>query len=78
MVLPCDTKLVVTTWKEVNFWYLTRPMRPDAAPETYVFVESSNFGVLEGKMVIREARCKASTRADHADHDELGLAILRH
>ena len=52
--LPVGEKLVTATWKQDNFWYLTRKMRPDEKPETYYFKESSNFGIVEGKVIIIE------------------------
>ncbi len=47
-------KLVNCTWKEDEFWYLVRDMREDEEAETYEFIEKSNMGVLEGRVVIKE------------------------
>ena len=52
--LPCGQKLVVMTWKNDDLWFLTRPMRPGEKAETYTFVESSSFGVLEGTITVVE------------------------
>jgi len=49
-------KLVNVTWKETELWYLTRTMRSDENPETYEFQESSGFGVMEGKVIVKERR----------------------
>ncbi len=54
IAVPCGQKVVNATWKETNLWYLTRPMREGEVPETYSFSESSQFGVLEGAMTIKE------------------------
>ena len=47
-------KLEEITWKEDNLWYLTRPMREGEFPETHVFNQSSEFGVLEGSVTVIE------------------------
>lgn len=52
--LPRNTKLITTTWKEDSLWYLTHPMRTDEKPEQYEFIESSSFGLIEGKVLIIE------------------------
>jgi hypothetical protein len=52
--LPPGMKLVNVSWKENNMWILTRPMRPGEVPEEYKFSESSDYGILEGTMVIKE------------------------
>lgn len=49
-------KLITVTWKNDDMWYLTRPMRDDEAPEKYSFREDSNFGVMEGKVILQESR----------------------
>lgn len=55
--LPRGTKLVTVTWKRNgSLWYLVRPMREGEQPEEYAFRESSSFGVIEGTVVLREAK----------------------
>lgn len=54
--LPPDVKLVTATWKQDSFWYLVRPMRANEEPESYTFIESSSFGIIEGKVLIVEKR----------------------
>lgn len=54
--LAPNTKLVNVTWKDDELWILTRPSRPGENPETYKFIEKSRFGIIEGKVVIRETR----------------------
>jgi|WetSurSiteA1Bulk_404760.scaffolds.fasta_scaffold04624_3 hypothetical protein len=49
-------KLVIATWKDANLWLLTRPAQPGEPVETYEFVESSSFGLLEGKILIIERK----------------------
>lgn len=52
--LPAGEQLVNATWKDVNMWYLTCPRPTNVAPRAYIFKESSNFGVMQGTVVIRE------------------------
>ena len=54
--LEPNQKLEEITWKEDSLWYLTRPMTKDDVAETHVFRESSNFGALEGKVIIVESK----------------------
>lgn len=54
--LEPNQKLEEITWKEDSLWYLTRPMTDADVAETHVFQESSNFGALEGKVIIIESR----------------------
>lgn len=54
--LPSGQKLINVTWKKDNIWVLTRPMRPDEKPETYEFSERSVFGILEGKIILKETK----------------------
>lgn len=54
--LETGEKLEEITWKDDSLWYLTRPMREDEFPETHVFEESSNFGVIEGSVTIIETK----------------------
>ena len=52
--LPPGTKLVNATWKEDNFWYLTRPRRTNEPVETHHFQEKSVHGVQEGTVIFHE------------------------
>ena len=54
--LPKGQKLEEVTWKDESIWYLTRPMREDEKPETHVFKEDAEFGVLEGTVTFVESR----------------------
>lgn len=49
-------KLEEVTWKENSLWYLTRPLKEDEEPETYVFYEDSNLGIFEGSVTIVESK----------------------
>ena len=49
-------KLIEVTWKEGNLWYLVEPMESDYTPKTKEFIESSNYGVLEGKVIFVESK----------------------
>lgn len=52
--LPKGKKLVNITWKDSDLWYLTRDMTETDKDETYEFVKESNFGIAEGKLMIKE------------------------
>ena len=54
--LPPNTKFINATWKEANLWYVTRAMRTNEVAETYIFQESSSFGLVEGKVVFIESK----------------------
>ena len=54
--LEPNQKLEEITWKDDSLWYLTRPMREDEEAETYVFQQSSNFGVFEGTVTVIETK----------------------
>lgn len=49
-------KLETITWKGDSLWYLTRPTRENEQPETHTFQQSSNFGVLEGTVIVVESK----------------------
>lgn len=52
--LPPGTKLVEATWKGDDLWYLVRKRAANEEPQSYVFSESSSWGVLEGKIKFNE------------------------
>lgn len=52
--LPKDTKLVTVTWKGEELWYLVRKRGENEKVERYEFIEDSSFGVMEGKVVLKE------------------------
>jgi hypothetical protein len=54
--LPANKKLISATWKQGSMWYLTRNMNSSDTPETYEFKEKSNFGMVEGTILIVEKR----------------------
>ena len=54
--LPVGEKLAEVTWKDNNLWYLTRPMREGEEAETWTFQEKSNYGVMEGKVILKEKK----------------------
>jgi hypothetical protein len=57
ITLPNCEKLVTVTWKDLDLWYLTKPMKKGEAPETSTFLEESNLGLFEGKIIFVES-CK--------------------
>ena len=54
--LPKGQKLVNTTWKGEQIWYLSRPFRKDEDAEVYRFQEESGWGVVEGTYYIHETK----------------------
>lgn len=54
--LPKGQKLIEATWKENSLWYLTEPMDSDYVPKKKIFQESSEYGVIEGKVTFIERR----------------------
>lgn len=52
--LPAGQNLDMITWKDDALWYLTSPRAEGEEPETLVFQADTNFGVLEGKVIIQE------------------------
>ena len=57
ITLEPGDKLIEVTWKDDgNLWYLVEPMEEDYIPKTKRFVESSNWGVLEGEVIFIERK----------------------
>lgn len=57
LTLEPNTKLELITWKDDDsLWYLTRPMREDEEAETHVYKQNSNFGLIEGEVIIKEIK----------------------
>lgn len=55
--LPENKKLIECTWKDSDsLWYLTRDMKENEIAETYEFKEDSNFGLLEGTVILKESK----------------------
>ena len=54
--LPKGEKLIMTTWKETNIFYLTEPMDSGYIPKKKVFRESSSFGVWEAEITFIERK----------------------
>lgn len=54
--LPCGSKLVNITWKDSSLWYVTRPMRASDIPQIYTFQEDSQFGAMEGTVIVTECQ----------------------
>jgi len=52
--IPVGQKLVNATWKNDDFWYLTRNMTSRDTAETYTFQEKSNSGIFQGVVIIIE------------------------
>jgi hypothetical protein len=46
---------MVVTCKGDQLWFLTRDLREGDLVEAYEFSESSSWGILEGKVTIKEA-----------------------
>lgn len=58
IAIPVNRKFVNITWKMQgpSLWVVTRDRGPSDTYETYYFSESSNFGVLQGEVIIKEER----------------------
>lgn len=54
--LEPNKRLVEATWKDGNIWYLVEPMDNDYTPKTKEFIESSSWGVWEGKVIFVESK----------------------
>lgn len=54
--LEPNSKFVDITWKDNSLWILTKSMQENDIAETYFFEEDSNFGILEGKVIIVEQK----------------------
>jgi hypothetical protein len=52
--LPPNKKLVNVAFKETDLWVLTRNAKEGEKPEVYELTESSSWGIIEGKVIIRE------------------------
>jgi hypothetical protein len=52
--LPKGKKLLVVTWKGDDMWYLVRDAKEGETPETYQFYESSSWGLMNGKIILKE------------------------
>lgn len=56
LFVSCNQKVVNVTWKEVDLWYVTRPMRDDEQAEVFTFQEKSSYGLMEGRIVLQECK----------------------
>jgi hypothetical protein len=54
--IPKGQKVINVTWKNNGLWVLTRPMKDNETPEISVFKEYSNFGVMEGTVILVESK----------------------
>jgi len=54
--LKPNRKLVNCTFKNNNIWILSKPMQDIDKPETYEFGEYSDYGILNGTVVINEIK----------------------
>lgn len=54
--IPCGRKLVIATWKDNDLWFLTRAWKDGDQAESYVFNESSSWGLMEGTVNIKECQ----------------------
>jgi hypothetical protein len=56
VTLPAGRKLVNATWKNSNLWVLTRPAAVgEAADAEWTFEEHSSWGMLSGKLILKES-----------------------
>lgn len=55
---PCGMMVGNITWKGNQLWYSYTPMPEGYEPVTHTFKEVSSLGVIEGKYIIKETKCK--------------------
>ena len=56
VILPPGRKLEEITWKgDDDLWILSRPMRDGEVAEEHIFEQHSNFGILDGRVIIKES-----------------------
>ena len=52
-----NRKLMNVSWKDNgSLWYLTKPMESTDKAESYIYEQSRNFGLFEGKVIIKEVK----------------------
>lgn len=56
VMLDKGKKLVNITWKDNSMWIITKPMTANDIAETYEFGEKSNYGIIEGTVIIKEVK----------------------
>lgn len=50
-------KFITMSWKEGgSLWLSSRPMRSSEEAEIITYQEHSNFGLLEGKVIVKETK----------------------
>lgn len=49
-------KVTSATWKETDLFYFIEPMEEDYQPKVKKFMESSNVGVFESKVIFIESK----------------------
>lgn len=54
--LPKNKRLINTTWKGNELWYLYEEMPLDYDPQIKVFKEKSSYGTLEGTIIFKESK----------------------
>lgn len=54
--VPKGNKVTNITWKADNLWYSYRPFQDGEEPTTQIFIEESNWGVVEGKVKFIESK----------------------
>ncbi len=56
ITVPKGEKLINASWRGTHVWCLTRPMRKDEEPEIYTLQENSSFGIMQGKVTLKESK----------------------
>lgn len=52
--MPSGSKVVSASWKGNSLWVLLRERKPSETPETLVYQEFSNYGIIQGTVVLQE------------------------
>lgn len=56
MEITPNQKLITIAWKDSNLWVLTKPMKKEDVAETYTLSESSNYGIFQGTVTMKEVK----------------------
>lgn len=54
--VPKGNKVTNITWKKGDLWYSYRPFQAGEEPTIQTFVEESNLGLMEGKVIFIESK----------------------
>ena len=56
IAIDAGKKVITASWKEGELWILTEPMTPNDEARTLEYIENSNLGIMEGKIILVERK----------------------